>query len=281
MRVVSFFDETGTVSGTPLVFQNAYLGTGSGIGAIEIGGDQGTSPRNFTWNLEVDRKIRQGVTLRISYVKSQTRYVFVVNPYLGAAGQDSVLGLSASGSANHHELAATVRFHPNNRNEWTVSCTQSQARGDLNALSDLFVPFQQPVIRPNCVARLGSDIPNRLVSSGIFQLPWKLTFSPAIDLHTGFPYSNVDISQNYVGQPYSLRLPTFFSFNIRVYRAFRLPFLSVGPLRNRKFRFGFYSMNSTNYTNPLNVYNNVASPLFGQFAGYQHRVDGLIVDVAD
>ena len=38
-----------------------------------------------------------------------------------------------------------------------------------DTLSSTFVPFEQPVIRPNVTGSLKSDIPNRLVSSGIFQ----------------------------------------------------------------------------------------------------------------
>jgi len=279
MRVASFFDQTGSVVGAPIVFRNAYLDTTPGSSSIRTVGDLGTSPRNFTWNVEVDRELTQSVTLRLSYIQSQTRNLFVLSPQSGMSGQDAILGLAATGSSHYRELEATVRYRPSGRSELTVSYVRSQAQGDLNTLSDVFVPFEQPVIRPNVYAHLKSDIPNRLVSTGIFQLPWKLTFSPVIDLHTGFPYSEVDELQRYVGQPNGQRFPTFFSLDIKVYREFQFPLKFVSPMKNRKFRLGLYSLNATNHSNPHDVYNNVTSPYFGQWAGFQHRMIGLVIDV--
>src|ERR1700736_1013361 len=89
------------------------------------------------------------------------------------------------------------------------------------------VPFEQSVIRPNMSGVLASDVPHRLVGWGLFKLPLKLTLSPVVDVHTGLPFSKVDVLQNYVGSPDSLRFPTFFSLDARIYREFalRLPFM--------------------------------------------------------
>jgi Carboxypeptidase regulatory-like domain len=279
-RVVSFFDQTGSIVGTPVALPNAYVGA-PGSGVINTGRDLGMSPRNFTWNLGVERELPRNVMLRLSYVQSQTRRLFVTDPLLDAVGNNSVLGLRNTGSSHYREFEATVRFRPIERSQLSVSYVRSRARGDLNTLSGTFVPFEQPVIRPNFTGSLKSDIPNRLVSSGIFQLPWKLTFSPVVDLHTGFPYSEVDVLQNYVGQPNSRRFPTFFSLDIKVYREFHLPFALIGWKKSRKFRIGFYSINVTNHSNPRDVFNNVTSRNFGEFAGFQHRVNGLVVDVVN
>jgi carboxypeptidase family protein len=280
LRVVSFFDQAGSIVGTPVALPNTYLGA-SGSGVINTGRDLGTSPRNFTWNLGVERELLSSVMLRLSYVQSQTRRLFVTDPLLDAVGNNSVLGLRNTGSSHYREFEATVRFRPIERSQLSVSYVRSRAWGDLNTLSGTFVPFEQPVIRPNFTGSLKSDIPNRLVSSGIFQLPWKLTFSPVVDLHTGFPYSEVDVLQNYVGQPNGRRFPTFFSLDVKVYREFHLPFAFIGWKKSRKFRIGFYSINVTNHSNPRDVFNNVTSRNFGEFAGFQHRVNGLVVDVVN
>ena len=58
-----------------------------------------------------------------------------------------------------------------------------------------------------------------------------------------------------------------------------MPFLT--SLKNRKLRLGAYSLNFTNHSNPLEVYNNITSPIFGHFAGYQHRVFGLVIDIVN
>jgi hypothetical protein len=263
--------------GTPVALQNIYLGApGSGVAR-----DLGTSPRNFTWNVSIERELGRSVMFRLSYIQSQTRKLFVVDPFLDPIAKNPALGLRNTGSSNYREFEATVRFRPIERSELSVSYVRSRARGDLNTLSNTFVPFEQPVIRPNVTGSLKSDVPNRLVSSGIFQLPWKLTFSPVVDLHTGFPYSDVDVLQNYVGEPNGRRFPTFFSLDIKVYREFQLPFAPIGRMKNRKFRIGFYSINVTNHLNPRDVYNNVTSRYFGEFAGFQHRLNGLVIDVVN
>jgi hypothetical protein len=117
------------------------------------------------------------------------------------------------------------------------------------------------------------------VASGLVRLPWKLFFSPVADLHSGLPYSQVDVLQNYVGTPNSERFPTYFSLDARVYRemALHLPFTEHA--KTRKFRLGIYSTDVTDHFNPHDVYNNVTSPLFGQFAGFQRRFDGLVLDM--
>ncbi len=277
-RIVSTFNPAGSMIGEPVVYRNVYLRTPSSAGVVPSVGDLGTSPRNFTWNIQIDRELPRNITLRLSYIQSQTHHLFVLNPLTGAGGEDSFLGLSDTGHSRYRELEAAVKLRPGRRNELSVSYVRSRARGDLNTLSDVFVPFEQAVIRRNAYGVLKSDIPNRLLSSGIFQLPWKLTASTVVDLHTGYPYSPVDVMDDYVGRPNSRRLPTYFSLDTKVYRDFQIP---LARMKHRKLRFGLYALNVTNHFNPLDVYNNVTSPRFGQFAGFQHRVTGFVLDVVN
>ena len=95
-------------------------------------------------------------------------------------------------------------------------------------------------------------------------------------MRDGLPYSNVDTLQDYVGQPNGQRLPNFFSLDVKIYREFKL---NLPGLRNRKLRLGLYTLNLTNHSNWLDVYNNVNSPYFGHFVGFQHRVDGFVIDI--
>lgn len=192
-----------------------------------------------------------------------------------------MLTLTNTGAAHYHRIEATVHARPFERGDLNISYIWSRSRGDLNTLSDTFIPFEQPVIRPDASAALPSDVPHRLVTWAILDLPFKLTLSPVVDVRTGLPYSNLDVLQNYVGAPNSLRFPTYFSLDARIYREFplRLPFMARST--KRKIRFGVYTINLTNHRNPLDIYNNVTSPLFGQFTGFRHRVDGLVIDLVD
>jgi hypothetical protein len=58
-----------------------------------------------------------------------------------------------------------------------------------------------------------------------------------------------------------------------------MPF--VGRMKNQKLRFGVYSINITDHSNPLDVYNSVASPYFGHLVGFQHRRDGFVIDLVN
>jgi hypothetical protein len=81
--------------------------------------------------------------------------------------------------------------------------------------------------------------------------------------------------------PDGLRFPTHFSLDARIYREFPLHLSFMEASSKRKIRFGVYTLNLTNGQNPHDVYNNVASPLFGRFAKLDKRFCGLGIDVAD
>jgi hypothetical protein len=214
----------------------------------------------------------------LSYLSSRTRDVFVADPLtLTQVPFRPALLLSNIGGSRYHEFESTIRIRPREGADLNISYVQSRARGDINTLSQIFVPFEQPVIRPNFIANLPANVPHRLVAWGGFKIPWQASITPLIDLHSGFPYSAVDTLQNYVGQPNSLRMPTFFSLDLKLTKDFRLPFVPV--LKKHKLRGGFQIFNVTNHSNPRDVFNNVTSPFFGHFVGFQHRFYDASVDI--
>lgn len=280
-RIVSQFDPTGVLIGAPVTYENAYVGSGNPLAGVTLPGQPSTTPRNFTWNAEVDHRLRRNVSLRSSYIDSHTTYLFVVNPFTNTLGGTSFLGLMNNGSSTYREFENTVHFSIGERHEVNASYIWSQTRGDLNNLSSVLIPFAEPVIRPNVYGILPQDIPNRIVTWGIFSLPREFKFSPIFDVHTGYPYSNVDVAQDYVGTPNGQRFATYLSLDIKIYRQFKIPFLGNKNGKTHHIRLGFYSLNVTNHGNFHDVYNNVTSPLFGQFAGFLDRRDGAIIDFVD
>jgi hypothetical protein len=280
-RTVSLFDGVRQLIGTPILFRNAYVGNGAGPLSSRVLSAPNSSPRSFVGNIEVYRQLWSTATLRVSWLYSQTRNLFIVNSVTGVFGDDGLLGLFNRGTANYHEFEATLHFQPVRHADLNISYIWSRARGDLNTVSNIFLPFEQAVIRPNVSGILPSDVPNRVISWGVFHLPLSLTVSPVVDVHTGFPYSNVDVLQNYAGLPNGQRFPTFFSLDAQAYRDFQLhlPFTERGS--RHKVRVGLYSINLTNHGNFHDVYNNEASPFFGRFTGFQRRVDGFILSFGD
>ena len=112
---------------------------------------------------------------------------------------------------------------------------------------------------------------------GRLKIPWDITAGPVLDLHTGFPYSAVDVLQNYVGTPNSLRFPTYFSLDLQLSKDFRMRWIPWA--KNHKFRGAIRIFNLTDHGNFRDVHNNVTSAYFGQFTGFQHRFYDVSLDV--
>jgi len=268
-RVVTYYDTQGNPLGPPLVFQNVYARTERRTTQfVPPGHDLDSTPYNVTWNVEADREIHPHVNLRLSYLSSRTYKAFTTNPLIDQYGVP-LLELSNTGATRYHEFESTLRIRARANTDLNISYVHSLSRGALNGLGDVYVPFEEPVIRPNFYASLPSNVPNRFVAWGRFNIPWKIVASPVLDIHNGFPYSDVDELQRYVGYPDSLRFPTFISLDLEMYKEFRISFLPW--VRNHTLRGILRVYNVTNHPNPRDVYNNVTSPYFGDFAGFQHR----------
>ena len=277
---------SGPYMGRIITLQNVYL-PGGNLANESSPEDVGNSPRTFTWNIESETSIRKNITLRMGYYETHTDDLFLVNPILPAIGTttpDGFLALENTGTAHYRQAQATARYSPSEKGEINVSYSWSRARGDLNTLSDTFIPFQIPVIRSNVYGVQPSDIPNRLLVWGFVHIPfWSLVFSPVADLHSGFPYSNFDVFQDYVGVPNSLRFPTYFSLDVKLYRDFpiHIPFKERPKGKVRKIRVGVYSLDVTDRQNPHDIFSTAGSPLFGQFDGFQRRFTGLALSLGE
>jgi hypothetical protein len=282
-QVITPFDTAGLPSGPPLTYTNAYAGGLNPLTASGLASQPGTTPRNLTWNVEVEHALRKNLLLRVGYIDSHTTYLFAVNPFTAAAGEQSFLALTNTGSSHYREIESTVHFSFHRTDEINASYVWSRTRGDLNNLSAVLIPFEQPVIRPNVYGILPYDVPNRVVTWGIISLPKSLKFSPIVDVHSGYPYSNIDTLQNYVGTPNGQRFAEFFTLDVKIYRQFRIPFLGSehGKGKGHHVRLGFYSLNVTNHGNFNAVYNNVTAPNFGQFVGFLDRREGAVIDFVD
>jgi hypothetical protein len=281
-RTITEFDPTGVQVGLPVTYTNVYAGNMNPLeSSSSLPNQPATTPRNFTWNGQVQQELRRNLNLKVGYLDSHTTYLFKVDPYTSTTGGQSFMALVNTGSSHYRELESTLQYALAERDQVNVSYIWSQARGDLNGLSSMFIPFAAPVIRPNVYGILPSDVPNRLVAYGIFAMPWKMTFSPLVDLHTGFAYSPIDERQQYVGTPNSQRFPTYFSLDLKLYREFRVPFLGNRSGKAHHVRLGVYTLNVTNHGNYNAVYNNVTSPYYGKFVGFLYRHEGMILDFVD
>ena len=280
-RTITQYGIDGLPLGPGTTYTNIYVGNRNPLTSATLPGKPNSTPRNVTWNGEFSQELHKDLRLRVGYLDSHTTYLFDVQPFTSLTGGPSYMGLTNTGSSHYRELESTLHYDFRERDQINFSYIWSQSRGDLNSISNVAIPFATPVIRPDQYGILPSDIPNRIVAWGIFALPWKLTFSPLVDVHTGFPYSPIDVNQQYVGAPNSQRFPEYFSLDLKMYREFRIPFLGNRGGKSHHIRLGVYSLNVTNHGNFSTVYNNTASPNFGQFVGFLYRHEGAIIDFVD
>ncbi len=276
-REVTMFDASGVALGPATIFHPFYEEFGEG-GKLLIpsGSHLGSTPYNITWNAEIDQELHPHVLARISYLASKTYNDFTLNPQV-LSPTDGLLLLSNLGGSRYHEFEATLRIKPSAKADINISYVNSQARGNLNSMASVYVPYEEPVIHPNLFGTLPTNVPDRVVAWGSFKLPKRFIVSPVLDWHSGFPYSIFDDLQNYVGPPNSRRFPTFLSLDTNVSKDFRISFIPW--LNKHTLRGSVRVFNVTNHGNFRDVYNTVTSPSFGTYAGLEHRFYDLSLDV--
>jgi len=214
------------------------------------------NPRSEVWNLEVDRQVTSNFLVRVAYQQRNTVHDFYLNPM--ASGAMGLLALSDRGSDFYKEFQVTGRYRIH-RSTLNASYVRSRAYGDLNDFNQFFGNDPQAVIQPNQRGRLNFDAPNRILAWGEIAAPWKLTFAPVLDTHTGFPYSTIGQSREFVGPRNELRFPRFVSTDLQVWREIRL------PIKEKHARIGFGVFNVFNRANYRDVQNDIASNRFGEF----------------
>jgi hypothetical protein len=236
--------------------RNPFIGGGSNAGNF--------APYSGTWNVEVEHAFTPWLRLRGNYLSSNSSGVIVINPKV-VQGQDAlVLGGGGKSRYRQFELVGKMLFQ-DGRQQLFLSYVNSRSRSDVNEFNTYIGNFPFPLVRPNQFARGSADLPNRFLSWGLFNLPWKMRVAPILEYRNGLPFSMIDSSQAYVGDVNSQRFPNFFSFDSRVSKDFQ-----VSPKYG--LRFSVSGFNLTNHFNALDVHRNTADPESGSFFGnYQRR----------
>src|SRR6185369_14594766 len=218
------------------------------------------TPRSVNWNVQVDREWIKNLFVRVGYQQRRGRREFVLNPI--EQDGESILGLNNSGSSRYRELEVTAKYNFREHDELIASYVRSSAIGDLNDFNSYFGNFENPIIRANERSRLSFDTPNRFLFRGEFHTKYGLTWSPVLDVRTGFPFSLIDEDRNFVGpRNRAGRFPTFVSLDMQVVKTITLP----GPFNKYRAHLGFKVFNVTNHFNPRDFQNNLASDVFGNF----------------
>ena len=273
-RIITFFDETGALSGGPYLFGNA-------LGEVDIhswwvfhksvAGD--FSPRSGTGSLYLEQSVGPRLKVRVGYLENHSAGLVVMNPM----GPDPVtrLGayeLSGAGGSRYRQVEITARLRPSDAQEVFLSYVRSRARGDLNDFNNYLGSYPQAIIRENQVGILPGDLPNRFLAWGLFKFPRGFQVAPIAEYRSGFPYSVLDARQNYVGAPNQQRYRNFLSLDSR---------FSKDIAVNAKYtvRLSLVTYNLTNHFNPNTLHANTADVAYGIFFGSRGRRYTMDFDV--
>ena len=212
------------------------------------------NPRSLGGNVELDRQVTSAFLLRAGFQERNTSRDFVLTPEASLG----LLSLSNSGRAFYREFQITGHYKVK-RGTLNASYVRSKAQGNLNDFNQFFGNNAVAVIQPDARGRLPFDAPNRFLTWGQWDAPFKLTVLPVLDIHTGFPYSLTDQSRDFVGPRNSMRFPRFTSLDLQVTRPISIPL----PHEKFKARAGFSVFNLLNQFNPRDVQSDVDSERFG------------------
>ena len=232
---------------------------------------QGPAPGNFSpqsdiWSLQVEQPIARNLKLRIGYTQNDANGLVTVTTEGPDLNTDTGgYLLSGTGSARYRQAEVTARYQlKGESSQLCFSYVYSRARGDLNDFNNYLSSFPAPIIRGNQVANLPASLPDRFLAWGIVRLPASFRIAPVVEYRSGFPYSTLNVFQDYAGVPNSNRFPHFFSLDSRVSKDIRVnPKYSV--------RLSLSAFNLTNHFNPEAVHANIADPAFGYFFGHRGR----------
>jgi hypothetical protein len=108
------------------------------------------------------------------------------------------------------------------------------------------------------------DAPNRLLSWGWTPTHiWGVQLSYFLEYRTGYPFSVVNLEQQLVGPPNSVRFPAYVSLNLGLEKKF--------GFRGYLWAARIEGVNILGRQNPDTVVNNIDAPNFGAFSGGQSR----------
>jgi hypothetical protein len=225
------------------------------------------TPRSMVTSVEYDHRLAAPLTLRLGYIRRDGKREYVVDQQTSAG---AVL-LSGSGRSRYREFEATLAYLDGERTA-SLSYVKAQSWSDYNGLDRYFGNLRQPLIRPNRFARTDIDVPHRVLLRGTLPLPGRLQLAPLVEVRTGFPYSLVDASQQFVGaQNDGGRFPMLATLDVAVNREI--------TVRGRRVRLGVRSHQLLNRFTPRDVQNNVDSGALGTFYNPIERRFGVTLQI--
>jgi len=247
-QVDSFFDPTGTVpAGTPAVSQFVLPPRGL------------RQPRFTTSSAGWQQKVGGNTVFDVELLARNGYHGFVYVDQNPAQPGGSFL-LQDTRKDRYRAATLSVRHIFSEDTQLFGAYTRSIAHSNqvLNpALGSIFFAAQQS-------APLAWDAPNRFLSWGWTPTHiWKIQFSYFFEYRSGYPYSIVNLEQQLVAPPNSLRFPDYVNLNLALEKKF--------AFRGYLWAARIEMVNALDHKNSNVVVNNIDAPNFGQLSGGQRR----------
>ena len=265
-RNVTYYNSDGTISEGPILYLNT-LGQNRVrfpfVNQQPIDGN--FSPRSAVWSGQLEQAVGRYLKLRATFLRNDSDGLVVLDRVAPAVGSNvGAYLLEGTGVSHYRQFDVMGTLKLQDDRQLFFSYTRSHAVGDLNEFGQFLGTVPVPIIHGNVDGILPTNLPNRFLLWGVMRFPKQFQIAPVVEGRTGFPYSSVNASQSYVGVPDAQHFPTFFSFDARVSKDFKVnPKYSV--------RLSLATFNLTNHNNPEAVHSNVADPAYGIFFGDRHR----------
>ena len=214
--------------------------------------------RALNWSLGIEQKLPASTFLTANFIRKRVSNLFV---YANQASPAALSGTDAlTNTREDRDTLEEIDLRHTFPHGYTLFGAYTHSSAHTNAAID-YVPTIS-MLGPQQAGPLRWDVPNRVLSWGWlpFDVPWfrkNWDFVYALDWHTGFPWTSVDVNDLVVGAAGSRRFPNNTNF-------------SPGLEWRFHFRGSYFGLrgvieNITDSGNYAVVNNNVASPQYGVF----------------
>jgi len=254
-------------------FARSETRTEVGFGALPAAGDSavtwvptlgavGPQPRNWTWDLGLDQRISQSLSLRVQVVRRTTSHELVVSP--SGTGPTRALELSSTGQSRYGDIEVVARYNSASACNATLAYTRASSWGDYNAFSLMAADIRSTVVRPSAYTRTDGDIPHRVVGKAAFTLGPQWAAEVSGQWRTGFPWTPIDANLRSVGVPnQAYRYPSVAIVSFSLERRVRIWKLDGW--------IGLVVFNALNAFAPADVQTSLSSRSFGYYSNTDVR----------
>lgn len=227
------------------------------------------TPESIVQTVAWDERFGRLFFFKAAYLHRNGSHAYIVDP----DPAHGLLTLSSEGKSRYWEFETTGRYLANEHRDLSVSYVRSSSMRDLNDYDQFYGNFRNPIIRKNEYSLSPTDVPNRIIVRSNMGLGGSWVFVPLYEWRTGFPFSQVNEFQDFVGERNRAgRLPSVSTLDFTLARA----------LRFRKYRFtgGLKVYNAFSTGNERDVQTNITSPDYGRFYNPIERSIGFVFSSA-